>query len=154
MVGQPYKQTIMFHTADTEIRTYHWKRRAMRGDICVGRQYPFAGNHGKRQKLGLHLKKVDESPKVQRLKVLHVQTKLMIIWQRITRIFGDLEYLMFHSKLLDMFLFPLGKSRKLCIMAVAVKELYNHQEIAKNTGRSEQSNYFYAIKKNPIAIIK
>jgi hypothetical protein len=72
--------------------------------------------------LGLHFKKSMDPPNEQRFKVLRVQTELMISMAKNNEdYFGELEYLMFHSKLLDMFLFPLGKSRKLWILAVVVK---------------------------------
>ena len=82
--------------------------------------------------LGLHFKKSMAPPNEQRFKVLRVQTELMISMAKNNEdYFGELEYLMFHSKLLDMFLFPLGKSRKLRILAVAVKQPYSHEEITK-----------------------
>jgi hypothetical protein len=37
------------------------------------------------------------------------------------------QVLMFHSKYLDMFLFPMNRGRKLQITAVAVKQPYDHR---------------------------
>jgi hypothetical protein len=36
---------------------------------------------------------------------------------------------MFHSRHLDIFLFPMSRGRKLRIMAVAVKQPYDHEDI-------------------------
>ena len=80
--------------------------------------------------LGLHFKKPMAPPNEQRFKVLRIQAELMVSMAKNNEdFFGELGYLMFHSRHLDMFLFPMGKSRKLRIMAVAVKQPYDHEDI-------------------------
>ena len=71
-------------------------------------------------------------PNEHRFKVLRIQTELMLSMAKNNEdFFGELSYLMFHSQLLDMFLFPLGKGRKLKLLAVAVKRPYEHDQIAR-----------------------
>jgi uridylate kinase len=80
--------------------------------------------------LGVYSKKPMAPPNEQRFKVLRIQTELMVSMAKNNEdFFGELGYLMFHSRHLDMFLFPMGRSRKLKIMAVAVKQPYNHEDI-------------------------
>jgi hypothetical protein len=82
--------------------------------------------------LGSYFKKPMVPPNEQRFKVLRIQTELMVSMAKNNEdFFGELSYLMFHSKLLDVFLFPVGKSRKLKLVAVAVKRPYDHDQIAK-----------------------
>ncbi|HLG36760.1 MAG TPA: hypothetical protein VI338_01385 [Nitrososphaera sp.] len=82
--------------------------------------------------LGSYFKKPMVPPNEQRFKVLRIQTELMVSMAKNNEdFFGELSYLMFHSKLLDVFLFPVGKSRKLKLLAVAVKRPYDHDQIAK-----------------------
>ncbi len=64
--------------------------------------------------------------------MLRIQTELMVSMAKNNEdFFGELGYLMFHSKLLDVFLFPLDRNRRLKILTVAVKRPYDHEEIAK-----------------------
>jgi hypothetical protein len=80
--------------------------------------------------LGVYSKKPMAPPNEQRFKVLRIQAELMISMAKNNEdYFGELGYLMFHSMHLDMFLFPMGKSRKLRVMAVAVKQPYDHEDI-------------------------
>jgi hypothetical protein len=80
--------------------------------------------------LGVYSKKADGPPNEHRFKVLRIQTELMISMAKNKEdFFGELGYLMFHSRHLDMFLFPMNRSRKLRIMAVAVKQPYIHEDI-------------------------
>lgn len=80
--------------------------------------------------LGVYSKKPMAPPNEQCFKVLRIQAELMISMAKNNEdFFGELGYLMFHSRHLDMFLFPLGKSRKLRVMAVAVKQPYDHEDI-------------------------
>lgn len=80
--------------------------------------------------LGMHFKKPMAPPNEQRFKVLRIQAELMVSMAKNNEdFFGELGYLMFHSRHLDMFLFPMNKGRKLKIMAVAVKQPYDHKEI-------------------------
>lgn len=80
--------------------------------------------------LGVYSKKPMAPPNEQRFKVLRIQAELMISMAKNNEdFFGELGYLMFHSRHLDMFLFPMGKSRKLRLMAVAVKQPYDHEDI-------------------------
>jgi hypothetical protein len=80
--------------------------------------------------LGIHFKKPMAPPNEQRFKVLRIQTELMVSMAKNNEdFFGELGYLMFHSRHLDMFLFPMSKGRKLRIMAVAVKQPYDHEDI-------------------------
>jgi hypothetical protein len=82
--------------------------------------------------LGCFFKKPMVPPNEHRFKVLRIQTELMLSMAKHNEdFFGELSYLMFHSQLLDMFLFPLGKGRKLKLLAVAVKRPYEHDQIAK-----------------------
>jgi hypothetical protein len=82
--------------------------------------------------LGSYFKKPMVPPNEQRFKVLRIQTELMLSMAKHNEdFFGELSYLMFHSKLLDVFLFPVGKSRKLKLLAAAVKRPYDHDLIAK-----------------------
>ena len=82
--------------------------------------------------LGSHFKKPMVPPNEERFKVLRIQTELMLSMAKNNEdFFGELSYLMFHSKLLDVFLFPVGKSRKLRLLAAAVKRPYDHDQIAK-----------------------
>ncbi|MGI0025654.1 MAG: hypothetical protein ACREA4_11000 [Nitrososphaera sp.] len=82
--------------------------------------------------LGSYFRRPMVPPNEQRFKVLRIQTELMVSMAKNNEdFFGELEYLMFHSKLLDVFLFPLGRGRSLKILTVAVKRPYDHQEIAK-----------------------
>ena len=75
------------------------------------------------------LKKPMAPPNEHRFKVLRIQTELMISMAKNKEdFFGELGYLMFHSRHLDMFLFSMNRSRKLRIMAVAVKEPYIHED--------------------------
>jgi hypothetical protein len=80
--------------------------------------------------LVVHSKKPTAPPNEHRFKVLRIQTELMVSMAKNNEdFFGELGYLMFHSRHLDMFLFPMNRSRKLKIMAVAVKQPYDHKEI-------------------------
>lgn len=80
--------------------------------------------------LGVHSKKPMAPPNEHRFKVLRIQTELMISMAKNNEdFFGELGYLMFHSRHLDMFLFPMSRGRKLKIMAVAVKQPYDHEDI-------------------------
>lgn len=80
--------------------------------------------------LGVYSKKPMAPPNEQRFKVLRIQAELMISMAKNNEdYFGELGYLMFHSMHLDMFLFPMGKSRKLRVVAVAVKQPYDHEDI-------------------------
>jgi hypothetical protein len=80
--------------------------------------------------LGVHSKKPMASPNEHRFKVLRIQTELMVSTAKNNEdFFGELGYLMFHSRHLDMFLFPMSKGRKLKILAVAVKQPYIHEDI-------------------------
>lgn len=80
--------------------------------------------------LGVFSKKPMAPPNEQRFKVLRVQAELMVSMAKNNEdYFGEFGYLMFHSRHLDMFLFPVGKSRKLRVMAVAVKQPYDHENI-------------------------
>jgi hypothetical protein len=80
--------------------------------------------------LGVYSKKPMAPPNEQRFKVLRIQAELMVSMAKNNEdFFGELGYLMFHSRHLDMFLFPTGKSRKLRVVAVAVKEPYDHEDI-------------------------
>lgn len=80
--------------------------------------------------LGVYSKKPMAPPNEQRFKVLRIQAELMISMAKNNEdFFGELGYLMFHSRYLDMFLFPLGKNRKLRLVAVAVKQPYDHEDI-------------------------
>lgn len=82
--------------------------------------------------LGSYFKKPMVPPNEERFKVLRVQTELMVSMAKNNEdFFGELSYLMFHSKLLDVFLFPIGRSRKLKLLAVALKRPYDHDEIAR-----------------------
>ena len=82
--------------------------------------------------LGSYFKKPMVPPNEQRFKVLRIQTELMLSMAKHNEdFFGEVSYLMFHSKLLDVFLFPVGKSRKLKLLAAAVKRPYDHDQIAK-----------------------
>ena len=81
--------------------------------------------------LGSHFKKPMVLPNEQKFKVLRIQSELMVSMAKNNEdFFGELGYLMFHSKLLDMFLFPL-KGRNTRILAVAVKRPYDHDSIAE-----------------------
>ena len=80
--------------------------------------------------LGVFSKKPMAPPNEQRFKVLRVQAELMVSMAKNNEdYFGEFGYLMFHSRHLDMFLFPVGKSRKLRVMAVAIKQPYDHENI-------------------------
>ena len=80
--------------------------------------------------LGVHSKKPMAPPNEHRFKVLRIQAELMVSMAKNNEdFFGELGYLMFHSRHLDMFLFPMGRSRKLRVMAVAVKQPYDHEDI-------------------------
>ena len=80
--------------------------------------------------LGVFSKKPMAPPNEHRFKVLRIQAELMVSMAKNNEdFFGELGYLMFHSRHLDMFLFPMGKSRKLRVLAVAVKEPYDHEDI-------------------------
>jgi hypothetical protein len=80
--------------------------------------------------LGVHSKKPMAPPNEHRFKVLRIQIELMVSMAKNNEdFFGELGYMMFHSRHLDMFLFPMSKGRKLRIMAVAVKQPYDHMEI-------------------------
>ena len=82
--------------------------------------------------LGSYFRKPMVPPNEQRFKVLRIQTELMLSMAKHNEdFFGELSYLMFHSKLLDVFLFPVGKSRRLKLLAAAVKRPYDHEQIAK-----------------------
>ncbi|HEX2013685.1 MAG TPA: hypothetical protein VLA68_00520 [Nitrososphaera sp.] len=82
--------------------------------------------------LGAYFRKPMVPPNEERFKLLRIQTVLMVSMASNNQdYFGELGYVMFHSKLLDVFLFPLGKSRKLRVLAVAVKRPYDHEMIAK-----------------------
>ena len=82
--------------------------------------------------LGSYFKKPMVPPNEQKFKVLRIQTELMVSMAKNNEdFFGELSYLMFHSRLLDVFLFPIGKSRKLRLLAAAVKRPYDHDQIAK-----------------------
>lgn len=82
--------------------------------------------------LGSYFKKPMVPPNEERFKVLRVQTELMVSMAKNNEdFFGELSYLMFHSKLLDVFLFPIGKSRKLKLLAVALKRPYDHDLIVE-----------------------
>ena len=82
--------------------------------------------------LGSYFKKPMVPPNEQKFKVLRIQTELMVSMAKNNEdFFGELSYLMFHSRLLDVFLFPIGKSRKLKLLAAAVKRPYDHDQIAK-----------------------
>ncbi|HKU48832.1 MAG TPA: hypothetical protein VJP79_02680 [Nitrososphaera sp.] len=82
--------------------------------------------------LGSYFKKPMVPPNEQRFKVLRIQTELMVSMAKHNEdFFGELSYLMFHSSLLDIFLFPIGRARKLKLLAAAVKRPYNHDLIAK-----------------------
>jgi hypothetical protein len=81
--------------------------------------------------LGSYFKKPMALPNDQKFKVLRIQSELMVSMAKNNEdFFGELGYLMFHSKLLDMFLFPL-KGRKTRILAVAVKRPYDHDKVAE-----------------------
>ena len=83
--------------------------------------------------LGVYSKKPMAPPNEQRFKVLRVQAELMVSMAKNNEdYFGEFGYLMFHSKHLDMFLFPAGKSRKLRIVTVAVKQPYDHEGIVES----------------------
>src|SRR6185436_6030781 len=80
--------------------------------------------------LGSYSKKPMVPPNEHRFKVLRIQAELMVSMAKNNEdFFGELGYLMFHSRHLDMFLFPMGRSRKLRVMAVAVKQPYDHEDI-------------------------
>ena len=80
--------------------------------------------------LGVYSKKPMAPPNEHRFKVLRIQAELMVSMAKNNEdFFGELGYLMFHSRHLDMFLFPMGRSRKLRVMAVAVKQPYDHEDI-------------------------
>jgi hypothetical protein len=82
--------------------------------------------------LGSYFRKPMVPPNEHRFKVLRIQTELMLSMAKHNEdFFGELSYLMFHSKLLDVFLFPVGKSRKLKLLAAAVKRPYDHEQIAR-----------------------
>ncbi len=82
--------------------------------------------------LGSYFKKPMVPPNEQRFKVFRIQTELMVSMAKNNEdFFGEMSYLMFHSKLLDVFLFPDGKARSLKLLAVAVKRPYDHEQIAK-----------------------
>ncbi len=82
--------------------------------------------------LGSYFRRPMVPPNEERFKVLRIQTELMVSMAKNNEdFFGELGYLMFHSKLLDVFLFPLGRSGRLKILTVAVKRPYDHEEIAK-----------------------
>jgi hypothetical protein len=82
--------------------------------------------------LGSHFRKTMVPPNEQRFKVFRIQTELMLSMAKNNDdYFGELSYLMFHSKLLDVFLFPMGKSRRLKLMAVALKRPYDHDQITR-----------------------
>lgn len=82
--------------------------------------------------LGYFSKKPMVPPNEHRFKVLRIQTELMLSMAKNNEdFFGELSYMMFHSRHLDLFLFPIGKSRKLKLLAVAVKKPYEHDEIAR-----------------------
>ena len=70
-------------------------------------------------------------PNEQRFKVLRIQTELMVSMAKNNEdFFGELGYLMFHSKLLDVFLFPVSKGKKMKILAVMAKRPYSHEGVA------------------------
>ena len=80
--------------------------------------------------LGVHSKKPMAPPNEHCFKVLRIQTELMVSMAKNNEdFFGELGYMMFHSRHLDMFLFPMNRGRKLRIMAVAAKQPYDHKEI-------------------------
>lgn len=80
--------------------------------------------------IGVYSKKPMVPPNEQRFKVLRIQAELMVSMAKNNEdFFGELGYLMFHSRHLDMFLFPMSGSRKLRLMAVAVKQPYDHEDI-------------------------
>ena len=82
--------------------------------------------------LGSYVKKPMAPPNEQKFKVLRIQTELMVSMARNNEdFFGELGYLMFHSKHLDVFLFPISKGRKARILAIILKPPYNHDEITK-----------------------
>ena len=82
--------------------------------------------------LGSHIKKPMVLPNEQRFKVFRIQTELMVSMAKNNEdFFGDLSYLMFHSKLLDVFLFPIGRTRRLKLLAVALKRPYDHDQTAR-----------------------
>ena len=82
--------------------------------------------------LGSYIKRPMVPPNEQRFKVFRIQTELMVSMAKNNEdFFGDLSYLMFHSKLLDVFLFPIGRSRRLKLLAVALKRPYDHDLIAR-----------------------
>jgi len=80
--------------------------------------------------LRVYSRKPMASPNDQRFKVLRVQTELMISMAKNNEdFFGERGYVIFHSRYLEMFLFPVSNGRKLRIMAVAVKQPYIHEDI-------------------------
>ncbi len=80
--------------------------------------------------LGVYSKKPMALPNEQRFKVLRIQTELMVSMANNNEdFFGELGYLMFNSRHLEMFLFTTGKSRRLRVGAVTVKEPYDHEDI-------------------------
>lgn len=82
--------------------------------------------------LGMYSKKPMAPPNERRFKVLRIQTELMVSMAKNNEdFFGELGYLMFHSRHLDMFLFPMSRGRKLRIMAVAAKQPYDHEDIVE-----------------------
>ena len=82
--------------------------------------------------LGSYFRRPMVPPNEERFKVLRIQTELMVSMAKNNEdFFGELGYLMFHSKLLDVFLFPLDRNRRLKILTVALKRPYDHEEIAK-----------------------
>lgn len=82
--------------------------------------------------LGSYFKKPMVPPNEHRFKVLRIQTELMVSMARNNEdFFGELSYLMFHSKHLDVFLFPIGRTRRLKLLATAVKRPYNHEQVVR-----------------------
>lgn len=101
-------------------------------EICeLDRSILFAAAIEDAELLCSHFKKPMAPPNERRFRVLRIQTELMLSMAMENEdFFGDVSYLMFHSKLLDVFLFPLGKGRKRRILAVGLKRPYSHDVVA------------------------
>ena len=82
--------------------------------------------------LGSYFKKPMVPPNEHRFKVLRIQTELMVSMARNNEdYFGELSYLMFRSKHVDVFLFPIGKTRRMKLLAAALKRPYDHEQVTR-----------------------